>query len=317
MAQPPEDDEQTIHSIFPLPPPFYKHFTSANLAALKDAKEKLASQSQPNVSPDISTSPQLTAANLLSLPSELREQIAYLVPPEPPAEDVEYRVFGKPTKISGSDEFAQIMKYVSGRLWNREENWGQLPLWEYERLYPELAPGEKWSSLDRQNYLFRFLRSILLKHVELLGSLAADPTGLSKDSEGKPILLREEPEDPMQPWGPKRPVYDKAKDKILREMLTLTMNMHALINEYRPHQARETLIREMEAQVERKKREIEGVKRMAGKVRETLEGFEEAGKELGEKDDAGQNGLSTGGIAADDVEGQRQMWKAMDEILGH
>ncbi|KAF1953079.1 hypothetical protein CC80DRAFT_494944 [Byssothecium circinans] len=315
MAQPPEEDGQAILSIFPLPPPFYKHFTPTNLSALKDAKETLASESSnAATSTSAPASPQLTAANLLSLPAELREQLTYLIPPEPPSEETEYRVFGKPTKISGTDEFEQIMKYVSGRLWNKDENVGLLPLWEYERLYPELSPDEKWSSLDRQNYLFRFLRSILLKHIELLGSLAADPAGLSKDKDGNPILLREEPEDPMQPWGPKKPVYDKAKDKILREILTLSMNMHALINEYRPHQARETLIREMESQVERKKREIEGVKRMAGRVMATLEGFGEA---VGKEEDMKGSEVGADGVMADEERArQREMWTVLDEILG-
>ncbi|KAF2635625.1 hypothetical protein P280DRAFT_461549 [Massarina eburnea CBS 473.64] len=291
MAQPPEDDEQIVTSPFPLPPPFYKSFTAGNLAALKDVKEKLAAQndaSDPNSS-DAPSSPQLTAANLLDLPPDLRESLTYLIPPEPPTEDDEYRVFGKPTKISGTDEFEQIMKYVASRLWNQEMNWGTLPLWEYKTLYPDLAPGDNWSSIDRQTYLFRFLRSILLKHIELLGSLAQDPTALTKDENGNHIL-------------------------------TLVMNMQELINDYRPHQARETLIRVLEAQVEKKKREIEGVRTMAGKVRETLEGFGEAVKDGDGKGEANVNGDRDGNeepVQNNTRRRQREMWRAMDEILGH
>ncbi|KAF1949968.1 hypothetical protein CC80DRAFT_554869 [Byssothecium circinans] len=43
---------------------------------------------------------------------------------ETPPEETEYRVFGKPTKISCTDEFEQIMKYVSGRLLDKDENVG-------------------------------------------------------------------------------------------------------------------------------------------------------------------------------------------------
>jgi len=54
------------------------------------------------------------------------------------------------------------------------------------------------------------------------------------------------------------------------DLNTLFRNAHHLINEYRPHQARETLIAMMEDQLERKKAEVEGVLKMKDKVDSVL-----------------------------------------------
>ncbi|CAI6331657.1 unnamed protein product [Periconia digitata] len=314
------------------PPPFYKHFTAANISALKDAQEKLAAEGKDELSGGYKTAPPkkqkdaspfpttLTPTQLLDLPAPLREQLAYLIPPSPPTPDVEYRVFGKPTKLGGDDPFEYIMQYVRDRLWNPETQQGTLPFWEYTRLYPSpSAPSslkadsneaqvnttteiEAWGSLDRQNYLFRFLRSILLKHIELLGIFATDPT-----APATPLRVV----FPDNPFNPGEPTYDKAKDKVLRDILTLVMNMHALINEYRPHQARETLIRVLEGQVERKKAEIEGVKRMSGKIAEALEELRSAGDQ-GDVDVE----ITEDGVEVDEERlAQRDMWTVLDKEL--
>ncbi|KAF2242250.1 hypothetical protein BU26DRAFT_524429 [Trematosphaeria pertusa] len=273
MAQQPQQDQPELSSFFPDPPPFYKHFTTENQERLKQFKEQRAAPSNDGVA----SSPPLTASQLLELPTELR----YLVPPEPPAEDAEYRVFGEVAKVRGVDEFENIMAWISDTLWDKQQEAGILEGWKYEQLYPPPSASD-WSSIDRQRYLFRFLRSVMLSFVELLGVVAVNPTS-------------------------------EKKDEKLRDILTLVLNMHALINEYRPHQARETLIMLMEEQVERKKAEVEGVKKMADKVRQTLEGFAKEAPE------------GKGSVVAEEsvdaekrrVDLQREMWTAMDEILGH
>ncbi|KAJ4299061.1 Mediator of RNA polymerase II transcription subunit 7 [Kalmusia sp. IMI 367209] len=267
MAQPPEDEEQ-FHSYFPNPPPFYKHFTSKNLDALAQLKE------EDNITDDPDAP--LTAAQILALPAELR----YLVPPEPPTPDTPYSVFGKKTKINEVDDYPEVMSYIRARLWDEETNTGFLD-WKYEQLYPSSDPD--WSSLDRQTYLFRFLRSIILSYIELLGIIAQNPT-------------------------------TEARDKKLKDIMTLVLNMHALINEYRPHQARETLIRIMEEQVERKRAEVEGVRKMATKVKEVLDGFERGVVEAQERD---KETVVEIGEEERRKERQREMWGLMDEVLGH
>ncbi|OAL52533.1 mediator of RNA polymerase II transcription subunit 7 [Pyrenochaeta sp. DS3sAY3a] len=280
-----QHDEDLVLSFFPDPPPFYKHFTPENLERLKDIE-----QQAPDAGDDKGAlPPKLSAEQILALPTELR----YLIPPEPPADDEEFHVFGEATKAKGTDTFLKNMQFISTRV--AEE--GVLQAWKYEQLYPtsssqaQLATGTLStppSSVDRQAYLFRFLRSILLSYMSLLGIVALNPVSPAKD--------------------------DKTAD-----ILTLVTNMHALINEYRPHQARETLIAKMEEQVQRKRGEVEGVRKISERVREVLRGFgaeapgEEGGKQ-GERD-----GKSEVGRASEEDKrrmGQRRMWRAMDELLG-
>ncbi|KAF2713398.1 mediator of RNA polymerase II transcription subunit 7 [Pleomassaria siparia CBS 279.74] len=268
-------------SYFPEPPPFYKHFTTENLASLKQFKVD-----NPGNSDDGPPSPCLSASQLLSLPTELR----CLVPPEPPAEDDQYRVFGQMTKVHGTEDLKEQMEGL-GHLMGIIEP--PLEGWEFEQLPSSRPPtpvlGEppldaSNGKLDRQETLSRLIRSLLIKFLELVGILYSNPTS-------------------------------PQKDEALKDILTFVTNMHALINEYRPHQARETLINMLEMQVERKKTEIAGIKRMSAKVEETLKGF-------------AKNAPNTDGtLALDDAvelssedkrrESQRHMWHAMDEILGH
>ncbi|KAI4226951.1 MAG: hypothetical protein L6R36_002765 [Xanthoria steineri] len=72
MAEPPVSSA-AISAAFPTPPPFYKSFTTSNLARLSSLQE---------------TNPSLT---LLDLPPELRT----LLPPPPPPETQQYRIFGE------------------------------------------------------------------------------------------------------------------------------------------------------------------------------------------------------------------------------
>lgn len=77
-----------ISAAFPAPPPFYKAFTSQNLGRLHEFLEPSDPQdSDPQRSAGESS--QKLAADLTSLPPELR----YLIPPPPPPEG-RYRSFG-------------------------------------------------------------------------------------------------------------------------------------------------------------------------------------------------------------------------------
>lgn len=60
------------------------------------------------------------------------------------------------------------------------------------------------------------------------------------------------------------------------------VNMHHLLNEYRPHQARESLIEMMSDQLERSKAETSGIYKIKKEVEDVLEGLAKAG--LGDKD---------------------------------
>ncbi|KAJ4378039.1 Mediator of RNA polymerase II transcription subunit 7 [Neocucurbitaria cava] len=274
-AQQQQQDEDLVLSFFPDPPPFFRHFTSENQERLKKIEQETATDEDDKSNSNHGS--KLSAEHILALPTELR----YLIPPEPPVDNEEFKVFGEAAKATGSDVFTKNMEFISHAI--KEE--GVLPEWTYEQLFPTTTSDPNISStpatLDRQSYLFRFLRSILLSYISLLGIVATDP-------------------------------LSSAKDDQIANILTMVTNIHALINEYRPHQARETLIVKMEEQLERKRKEVEGVKRMRERVREVLHGFEE---DIPGKKDEVMVGNALEREDDNNKMGQRDMWQTLDELL--
>ena len=99
----------------------------------------------------------------------------------------------------------------------------------------------------------------------------------------------------------------------IEHLSRLFYNSHTLINEYRPHQARETLIVMMEEQLKKKEAEVEGINRMREKLEEVL-------GTLGADD-----GNSVATILEDEKDAEtlqeesnekrRKLWQLMDEDL--
>jgi mediator of RNA polymerase II transcription subunit 7 len=152
------------------------------------------------------------------------------------------------------------------------------------QLYPDPAPqtldASEWTH-DRAKYLKRLARSIILSFIELVGILSANPL-----------------------------LYQVKNEHIQR----LFENAHHLINEYRPHQARESLIMMMEKQIQTKRDEIEKVKSMEEKVDTLLAG-------LGKEESDGMAGLSheeSRPASAEELwkREQKAVWAALDEELG-
>ncbi|KAF3048668.1 Mediator of RNA polymerase II transcription subunit 7 [Didymella keratinophila] len=281
------DEENTVPlQPYPDPPPFFRHFTTENLKRLQDIEDEASNGVELSIG-DVNTGSKLSSEQILALPTELR----YLIPPPPPADEEPFHVFGETTKSSGTNKFSQDMSYIAEKL-NTAPDF-VLPDWSYTQLYPsssasESDPHSATAHIDRQAYLNRFNRSLIIEYIKLLGIIAASPT-------------------------------HPGKNEALKHILNLVCNMHGLINEYRPHQARETLIRIMEEQVARKRKEIEGVKGMKDKVRGVLDGF---GKAI-ELNAGGEEVEVARDVETKDVEGdkrkdvQRGTWDVLDEVLGH
>ncbi|KAK8210591.1 mediator of RNA polymerase II transcription subunit 7 [Phyllosticta capitalensis] len=125
-----------------------------------------------------------------------------------------------------------------------------------EQLYP--SPAEPTSpsatttsqqTLDRASFLKRMTQSLLLNFLEYVGLMSINPSE----------------------WSNK-----------FKDLDTLLINCHSLINEYRPHQARASLIMMMEDQLRRKKEEVEGVKKMGEKIEAVLAGLGRESIDMGD-----------------------------------
>ncbi|KAH8816026.1 MED7 protein-domain-containing protein [Xylogone sp. PMI_703] len=94
--------------------------------------------------------------------------------------------------------------------------------------------------LDRALILKRIAKSLLLNFLELVGIMSINP--------------------------------EEYQEKV-NDIRTLFINFHHLLNEYRPHQARESLILMMQDQLDRSKAEIDGIMKMKGRVEGLLDGL--------------------------------------------
>lgn len=116
-----------------------------------------------------------------------------------------------------------------------------------EQLYPDTDIVKQ----NPQPYLITLARSMLTTFLALTG------------------ILSENPE-----------LYDEQ----VVNLQTLVVNMHSLINQYRPHQARETLILMMEERVEKLRAEVKAI----GEAGEKVDGVMRQLKEIGMEAKGGQ-----------------------------
>ncbi|RYP37337.1 hypothetical protein DL767_002980 [Monosporascus sp. MG133] len=109
------------------------------------------------------------------------------------------------------------------------------------RLFPNPEERDQdGKHFDRATILKRLAKSLLLNFLELTGILAINPGA--------------------------------AEEKIT-DIRDLFINFHHLINEYRPHQARESLIALMQAQLDRTRAETNAIRDAKEKVERVLEGL--------------------------------------------
>lgn len=114
--------------------------------------------------------------------------------------------------------------------------------------------------------------------------------------------------------------YIQANDKIL-DLRDLFYNFHHLINEYRPHQARESLISMMQATLDRTRAETNAIRDAKEKVERVLEGLgslkveDESAPAAAAAD--GSHGSASGGQADKMGSSKKPAWMAdSDEMWG-
>lgn len=200
---------------FPIPPPFYKHFTKDNLAQLRQIrKEKAVSQATDDA--EDSTSQQTKDLDTAVLPADLR----YLVPPPPPA-DGKWRTFGAQHDLHAPDPSLE------------------------DAGIEVLFPSDPSVKLNPQPYLLSLARSLLTTFLALTGALSENPTE---------YLER------------------------VTDLKTIVTNMHDLINQYRPHQARETLILMLQERIEKLRGEMRAISEAGEKMQGAFKQLQETGE---------------------------------------
>lgn len=152
-----------------------------------------------------------------------------------------------------------------------------------EQLYPDHPSVHK----NPQPHLIALARSMLTKYLHILGVLSNNPENYEQST---------------------------------KELETIVYNMHDLINKYRPHQARETLILMMEERVEKLREEIGGIDEGAGRAKDLMQGFEGDAERLDQgggerREEEGRDGK------AKDLEASRKVrqdnaWEALDREMG-
>ncbi|KAI9659626.1 MAG: Mediator of RNA polymerase II transcription subunit 7 [Alyxoria varia] len=277
---PEQAPQNAIAAAFPAPPPFWQNFTSENIERFekirdetpepqrRDSEESRQDGDDARMGEDDPATRDgaddkekerrdLERLRLLDLPVELR----YLIPPRIP-EDGRYRSFGEdfdlnhPQTILTTRNIPQLYPSTS----TTSTSIAASASTTATGTTPPSPQPPKFST--HPSHLTTLTRSILLNFLELAGLMSQDPT--------------QHPEK-------------------LQDINTLLHNAHSVVNEYRPHQARETLIEVMEGRVRERREEVRRVRGLVGKVGALVDGGDED-KKVGEGPNvAGRDGMEVDG----------------------
>jgi mediator of RNA polymerase II transcription subunit 7 len=128
-----------------------------------------------------------------------------------------------------------------GNIWQADDKLLSLTDAGIKQLYKEIGPdprtGISSSHQDRIWELKKLLKSLLISFLDLVGIMSIAPENFPAKVEDMRIIL---------------------------------INMHHLLNEYRPHQSRESLILIMEDQIQKKKTEIDTLRKSNAAIRERI-----------------------------------------------
>ncbi|GAD97593.1 mediator of RNA polymerase II transcription subunit 7 [Paecilomyces variotii No. 5] len=210
-------------------------------------------------------------------PAELQ---ALQVPPE--------LRFLVPPQVPGNGHYS-----VFGELQSLSTTLPSLKEQGIEQLYPsppateaddeqsQLRPARP---LNHAYYLLKISKSLLLNFLEFIGILSVAP----------------------EQFEPK-----------LEDMRNLFVNAHHLLNLYRPHQARESLILMMEEQLHKTKEEIEEIDQVKTKVETILQQLKNEGNDADTASRSSRNRSEADKeLNKKAVEYAQQIWELLDDEIG-
>ncbi|KAJ5522738.1 Mediator complex subunit Med7 [Penicillium frequentans] len=155
-----------------------------------------------------------------------------------------------------------------------------------EQLYPEPATNTTQGSsqspqpLSHAYYLLKISKSLLLNFLETVGILSVSP----------------------EQFEPK-----------VEDMRNLFINAHHLLNLYRPHQARESLIMMMEEQLERTRQEIKQMDKIKADIEGVLDDIQAEGSRISSA--AQSADASTLESASRKAEDSRMVWDLLEKEI--
>lgn len=232
-----------LSSVYPPPPSYYKHFTTANIQKLAAWRQGQTSEQMNILSDMMSDSFHKLDEPAAPSPSKSKpgdegpeHPLEFLIPPKPPA-DGTYRSFGN--------------------IWQPDDKLVPLSAMGIKQLYnlggsgdttkadgdteTEVAVAAKKDAVpniqDRIFELKKLLNSLLVQFVELAGIMSISPESFPEKTEDIRVIL---------------------------------INIHHLLNEYRPHQSRESLILLMEDELATKRKDIEDLKKTNEGIRDKI-----------------------------------------------
>lgn len=229
-----------LSSVYPPPPSNYKHFTDENISKLLTWRQNQTSQEMNILSDMMSDSFHKIDDDTPAGSSPASKQkdndipthpLELLIPPTPPVNGT-YRSFGN--IWYSDDKLLSLSDMGIKQLYTLESaaNKEQLPA-ETDEIGDSKVPDFQ----DRIFELKKLLNSLLVQFVELAGIMSISPESFPEKTEDIRVIL---------------------------------INIHHLLNEYRPHQSRESLILLVEDELSAKKKDIGELKKTNDDIRKKI-----------------------------------------------
>ncbi|KAF7118403.1 hypothetical protein CNMCM5793_007920 [Aspergillus hiratsukae] len=269
-----EAGQQRPLTAFAPPPPLWKHFTPDNLKRLEEIKKEASKGEDGKPRKKKWTPAELRS---LQIPPELR----FLVPPEIPTSG-HYSVFGELQSVGPPHRRRSIDSLLTME-WQLSTTLPSLQEQGIEQLYPspptETDPDKPSQPLNHAYYLLKISKSLLLNFLEFVGILSIAP--------------------------------EQFQSKV-EDLRNLFINAHHLLNLYRPHQARESLIMMMEEQLNRSREEIQQMDKMHAEINGFLEQLKAQGIDVDSASKSVENDTAKRTTSNQDADSSRLVWDILD-----